>query len=161
MKKTIIGLSMALGLAGIASAENTVVVTHGAAKGGAASAALDFQSDGEARAFQFLLQLPKGASNVNTSKCLADLPKSHSGKCAASKDGSKVAVVVFSAANAALPVGIHSLGEISYRAPGGGQLNLDKMMVAGSDGSKSLPVSPKVVSVDDNARGQNRNERVK
>lgn len=153
--KTLICLAAAAGLyTGAASAaENTVLLTHGADRSGNVIAGLDLQTTGEASAFQFAIELPEGASNVNTANCLKGLPSTHTGMCG-SKNG-RVAVVVYSASNDVLPAGMLSLGEISFDAPKRGDISLDKIVLAGPKGS--LQAKGRVESLDRPQPGRGRN----
>jgi len=132
------------------AAGNTVVVTDvGNAKSGRV-VSLDLQSAGDVSAFQFALDLPAGAKNVNTSKCLSDLPKGYSGVCE-SKD-SRVAAVIFSSNNSPLPAGMVSLGTISFQ---GGQaksgIQVSELLGASPTGAATSVTSE--VATDNSAGG--------
>lgn len=149
--KTNIAFALALcfGFVASASADNTFVVTQGATKAGKQSLALDFQSSGDASAFQFLIKLPRDARNIDTSKCLAALPKTHTGVCQAAPKGGKVAVVVYSGSNTPLPAGIHELGTLSYSSSLMDKPALDKMVVSSASGQNSLPVAQEVATLNE------------
>lgn len=154
--KTIYAAAIALALVGSASAGNTVLLTDGQAKAGFRSAALDLDIADQASAFNFLVTLPKGAKGVDTSRCLAGLPKSHVGKCVASKDGSKVAVVVYSASNDALPTGLLQLGEIRYASAAKAGAGVEKITLASPAGTKALNANAKVVDLNQSENASNR-----
>ena len=95
-----------------------LLVTSSAAKGGNANAvALDYDSSGSATGLEFKLTVPKGAS-VDTSKCLAQLPKSHAGVCKYNAEAGVVIGMVFSDTNALLPKGLISIGTVSAQGKG-------------------------------------------
>ena len=119
MKKIIklAALSTAVVFAGSAAADE-LLVTSSAAKGGNANAvALDYQSSGAATGLEFKLTVPKGAQ-VDTSKCLSQVPKSHTGVCAYSSEAGIVTGMVFSDNNDLLPKGLVSIGTISVKGKG-------------------------------------------
>lgn len=112
LNKIMLGAALSVLGSGAAFAGNTIVVTDvGNAKAGRV-VSLDMQSAGDTAAFQFALDLPAGAGNVNTSKCLSELPKGYSGVC--ESKGGRVAAVIFGANNTPLPAGMISLGTISF-----------------------------------------------
>ena len=124
----------------------TILVTHGKAAG-RQSAAIDFQSDGNAFAFQFLLQLPKDAVKVDTGNCLTGLPSGFAGRCVAAQQGGKVAVVVYTTGQDTLPAGMLEIGQVSYSSTAKGGVEVDRIEVSSRDG-KPLGVSAKVVGLD-------------
>lgn len=136
------------------AADNTILVTHGATRG-AQLAAIDIQSSGEASAFQFGIQLPKGARNIDTSNCLSALPKTHTGTCQASEEKGRVAVVVFSVNNSTLPAGMLEIGQITFKGGSSQGLGLDHLVMAGASGQKTLGVTGRVEAVS-SERASNR-----
>lgn len=155
--KTLSAAAIALALVGSAAANNTVLLTDGQAKSGSRSVGLDLDISDEASAFNFLVTLPKGSKNVDTSRCLSGLPKSHVGKCVASKDGSKVAVVVYSASNQVIPAGLLELGEIRYAsAAKAGGAGVEKITLASPAGNKNLSATAKVVDLNQSENASNR-----
>jgi hypothetical protein len=128
--------------------QNEVLLTSDAAKGGNASlATLDLVTDGQATAFEFSIKVPKGVKNVDTSKCLADLPSSHNGNCVYREKFGDILVIAFSPVNAKLPAGIVSLGSIKVDNAAK-QLKVEEIVFAGDKGQRlpsaqgALPASP-------------------
>ena len=166
MKKfAILSLTLSLGVAsmafaaksqdvevGAAKAGNTILATYGMSKSAGGSVALDIQTDGEVTAMNFLVALPKGLKGLNIDNCLSGLPSTHTGQCKASKDGRKVAVVVYSVSNKPLPAGLVSLGEINYSSGARGEISIEKVTMAGESGHDSRAVDIQVVPVDVDVR---------
>lgn len=162
MKKfTILSLALSLALSGVAvagqstdvnangaKAGNTLLATQGISKSSAGSVALDVQTDGMVTAMSFLVRLPKGVQGLDIDNCLSKLPSTHTGKCRASKDGSKVAVVLYSPSNTPLPEGLVSLGEINYSSGAKGSVSIEKVTMAGASGHDSRAVDVQVAPVD-------------
>lgn len=71
--------------------------------------ALDLVSDGEVSGFSFFVRT--GGAKVDTSKCLAELPKGFSGGCQLGKDG--VYVLAVADAMTTLPAGATTIGYLS------------------------------------------------
>lgn len=111
-RKTILAAGLATIASGAIAAEK-VLLTGEASKSGKNFVSLDLDSDGSTSAFSFVVDLPADATNVDTKKCLADLPKTHQGECRALKNG-KLAVIAYSMQNASLSPGLVSLGSISF-----------------------------------------------
>lgn len=132
----------ALLLAGSASA-NTVVVTQEGRL-----VALDFQSTGDVSAFQFTVDLPKGVTNIDTSKCLSDLPKGYTGVCRAK--GNRVAAVVYSGDNKPFPADVVSLGTLNFR--GSIAKGTDEIVVSNMVGS--TPSGAEAASMKSDVSGQ-------
>lgn len=130
------------GMSSMAIADELVVTAGAAKKGG--SVALDLVTEGATVAFQFNLQLPKGvdASQVDLSRCVADLPKSHSGQCNVAKG--QIIGLVYNDQNIALPKGIVSIGQIGLK--GGlvrGGLTVSDF-VASDASAKAVPVKTSI-----------------
>lgn len=91
-------------------ADELVVTTE---KSGRANVAgLDYVSSGRATGLEFRLKVPNDAT-VDTSKCLAQIPKSHAGVCKFNNVEGYVVGMVFSDTNALLPKGLVSIGSIT------------------------------------------------
>lgn len=135
---------------GASASENTILLAEGVSKGGGNSLSIDLALTDDVSAFNFLIALPKGATNIDTSKCLSALPATHTGKCGVTAHGDKVAVVVYSANNQALPIGLTSIGEINYSkqlaSRRAGEVKLEKVKLASPRRGSS--VSFDVKSVD-------------
>ena len=121
--------------AGSALASEAVVHVNQAGKGANKVVGIDFQSGGDVSAFQFLITLPEDAKGVDVSGCLAGLPKSHTGLCQA-KDN-KVAGVVYSFSNEAVPGGLTSVGKITYKSTSKAKPVVGNV-VAGSKAGKEI-----------------------
>lgn len=150
-KSRILATAIGLLFAGVASA-NTVVVTQGGARA-SGLVALDFQSSGDVSAFQFTVDLPKGVSSIDTSKCLAELPKGFTGVCRSK--GNRVAAVVYSGNNTPFPADMVALGTISYSgsiAKDAGSIVVSNMVGSTPSGTESSGMKSDV-SLDNGARG--------
>lgn len=114
--KIIIKSLVAAGLVGVAcnvAAQQNVIVTSDASKGGRNFVSLDLANEGETGAFSFVIDLPADARNIDTKSCLAELPKTHQGECRVVK-GNRLAVIAFSLQNAPLAAGVVPLGSVSF-----------------------------------------------
>lgn len=98
---------------------NEVVATAGMEKS-RGHVSLDIVSDGNASGFQFSIPITANVRNfdksLDLSGCLADLPKTHTGKCVYRPKKNDILVIVYSLDNALLPEGVVGVGSI--RAPG-------------------------------------------
>lgn len=109
-------LAISLIMVGSASSNDLIVTVEKAASG--QGVALDFSSDGTASALQMRFKVGDAKkANVDLSKCVAGLPKSHSGECRFDKG--VLTVLVYSDTNATLPNGVVSIGTISFPRAGG------------------------------------------
>ncbi len=149
-----IAMLLAGGMLAGSAVANEVVLTHGQ---GANRLALDFVASGDATAFEFELALPKGSRNIDTSKCLAELPATHTGACKFNPDTGNVVVIVYSNDNRPLPAGIVSLGWI--QAPGGQAPLVQKLLVSDTTG-RSLPVSVSGQADDSGRRSERAAEKI-
>lgn len=91
-----------------ASSGDEIVVSIGQAKGHSAIS-LDVVSSGKTVAFNFAVSVPAGAK-VDTSKCLASLPKTHKGRCEF-VDG-EVRVIAYSESISPIPAGVMQIGTV-------------------------------------------------
>lgn len=104
-----------------ASVASDVLLTQSDSKK-AGVVALDVVSDGNASAFNFVIPLGiDGSRKVNPkqidlTKCLAELPKTHVGGCAYRAKKNDIAIFVYSPSNDLLPKGIVGLGTITAPA---------------------------------------------
>jgi len=112
MKTLKIALALiALGVAGVASASDTLILT-GDKSGKGTAVALDFSSSGSASAVEFRISVAGGEkASVNLRNCLTGLPKTHTGQCAFAKG--QVIGIVYSDSNALLPAGLLSFGSVA------------------------------------------------
>lgn len=120
----------------IAKESSVLVMADESRRGGAKVASIDFEAAEATSAFQMRMTLPADAKKIDTTNCLADLPKSHTGLCQAS--GNRVSLVVYSMDGKALNPGLVSVGRISYSTRVGGSIAIDKMMSAGPDARESV-----------------------
>lgn len=122
--------TLAIALSFGSASANEVVLTEDASKSSGRALALDFMSSGGATAFEFEIVVPKGAKGVDTSKCLSELPSSHTGACAYNPKTGRVVVLVYSGNNALLPEGVVSLGTISVDGMLKGSAGVEKVLVS-------------------------------
>jgi hypothetical protein len=138
------------------AAANEVIVTPGQ---GGNRIALDFMHTGEATAFEFEIRMPKGVKNVNTSKCVSEVPATHTGACQFNEKTGNLVVIVYSNQNDLLPEGVISLGFVD--APGvasaRAQPAVSKLLVGDVNGNP-LSVSNSAQSGSTNAATQAKEE---
>lgn len=106
--------ALLFGASSMASADELLVTAGTAKKGG--NIALDIMTEGSTVAFQFNILLPKGVdgSQVDLSRCVADLPKTHSGQCNVANG--QIIGLVYNDQNVALPQGMVSIGQIGINS---------------------------------------------
>lgn len=147
--KVSIFVGVCLAFFAFSAGADELLVTPSAAKAkGGAVYAIDFVSSGEAVALQFNIRLPKGinASKVDLSRCVADLPKSHTGQCSVAKG--HIIGLVFNDTNEPFAPGMVSIGKISIDASlAKSQKGLQISEFLVSD-SKAKPVSSTVTVVE-------------
>lgn len=115
MKKLIILTASSLFC--FAASADEVLVSSEVAKG-VEVVGIDYVSTNKAVAFDFQIEIPGGeAAKVDLSRCVADLPKSHTGQCSFAKG--KVIVMVYNDSNVALPEGVLKVGSVSIRGASG------------------------------------------
>lgn len=102
-----------LGGVSLAHADD-LIGTIAASRSGQNTVALDLVTSGESVAFEFVVKLPKGATNVDLSNCLKGLPSTHKGQCVHHEKTSEVIAIAYSTQNTKLPVGALSLGDVRY-----------------------------------------------
>lgn len=102
---------MFVALSQAVNAEELIVTSVAKAAGSAFS--VDVATDGAAVALQFNIDLPKGvkADQVDLSRCVADLPKTHQGQCSVAKG--QIIGIVYNDQNVALPSGVVPIGRIA------------------------------------------------
>ena len=137
------GMALVAGAVSAAGAGNNVWITEAKVKG-ANSFALDLETEGSVAAFQFFVKLPAGVreADVDLSKCLSALPKSHQGGCVF-KDG-QVRLGAFSPTLEAFPAGMTSIGSITIKGKGLGAVELTDVELS----DKSSKVIPSTVHVE-------------
>lgn len=132
MKAIISVLAGSILLASAVSANELIVTTENSASGQAA--ALDFSSDGNASALQMRFSVANtDKATVDLTKCVSDLPKSHSGECRF--EGGKLTVVVYSDSNATFPKGLVSIGTVSI-SKSAGPLTMTELLAFDASASK-------------------------
>jgi hypothetical protein len=117
---------------GGAAAANEVIVTPGQ---GGNRIALDFVNSGEATAFEFEIQMPQGVRKVNTAKCVAELPSTHTGACQFNEKTGNLVVIVYSNQNDLLPEGVISLGVVDAPGMARGAPAVSKLLVGDVNGN--------------------------
>lgn len=125
--------------------DSTILLNQVQGKGGTVLS-VDLVSGGDVSAFQYLITLPADAKGVNTSKCLADLPKTHTGICRAK--GNRVAVVIYSADNKPLPGGAQGIGMISYDSLAKAAPEVSKMVASSSKGGSAGSIKAEFAGSD-------------
>jgi len=120
-------------LSGGAMADQLLVTES--AKGASRAVGIDYVSSGSAVAFDFRIAIPGGESaRVDLSKCVADLPKSHSGQCSFVKG--EVIGVVYNDSNLALPKGALRVGSISINTISPDKASVAHFLAADKDANK-------------------------
>ncbi len=128
----VFSVGLALLAANTARADSDLVVTYGKSKMKGQVVNFDLQSDGTVTAYQFVVDLPKDASNIDLSKALSGLDKAHTGQVQAK--GNRVAAVIYSLDNTPLPAGMQSIGVISYQSKIGGQPKISNTLGSNAEG---------------------------
>jgi hypothetical protein len=125
-------LAFALALASTPAFADDLLGTFAKGKGGVNNMALDLVTSGESVAFEFVIEVPKGATNVDVSKCLSTLPATHIGKCQYNDKTREIIAIAYSTTNAKLPAGALGLGGISYTSlqKGGSGATIRDLVVA-------------------------------
>jgi hypothetical protein len=114
------------------AAANEVIVTPGQ---GGNRIALDFVHSGDATALEFHIQMPKGVRKVNTSKCVSEVPSTHTGACQFNEKTGNLVVIVYSNQNDLLPEGVISLGVVDAPGMGKGRPAISKLLVGDVNGN--------------------------
>lgn len=111
-----VGGMMALAMNHSHAAEELVVTALPMAKMNKDVISIDVATQGETVAIQFNIELPKGvdASQVNLSRCMADLPKTHQGECSVAKG--QIIGIAYNDDGIALPAGLVSIGKVEINA---------------------------------------------
>jgi hypothetical protein len=107
-------LALALGVFSFSASADDLIGTIGQGKGGRTTVALDLITSGESTVFEFVIDVPKGATNVDVSKCLSSLPSSHIGKCQYNAESGEVIGIAYSTTNALLQKGALDLGSVTF-----------------------------------------------
>ena len=120
-----------LGGASIAHADD-LLSTQAMTKGGRSTVALDLVTSGDSVAFEFVVKLPKGATNIDLSDCLKGLPSTHKGQCVHHEKTSEVIAIAYSVQNDKLPGGALALGNVRYTSllKGGEAATIEGLVVA-------------------------------
>ena len=138
-------LASVVSVAAIAKENTVLVLADQSKRAGPKALSIDFQAEEGVAAFQLRLTLPADAKKVDTSRCLADLPKSHTGLCKVF--GNRVAIVVYSMSGAELNPGLISVGKVTYSTREGGGVMVDKVVSSGRDAQKDV-VSGRVEAIN-------------
>lgn len=122
-----------IALSGAASADQLLVTES--AKGSSRAVGVDYVSSGDAVAFDFKIAIPGGEkARVDLTKCVADLPKSHTGQCSFVKG--MVVGLVYNDNNLALPKGTLSVGSITVSTPSADKAEVVHFLAADKDANR-------------------------
>jgi hypothetical protein len=129
--KKIIAIAI-LALTGSAAQADELLMTSSAA-GRAQAVGIDYVSSGKAVAFDFKIRVEGGEkASVDLSKCMADLPKTHVGKC--SFVNGTIIGLAYNDTNEPLPAGVFKVGSIGIS--GGGKPEVSYFLAADKDAVK-------------------------
>jgi hypothetical protein len=138
--KKIIALAVVLGTASFGVSADDLIATQAAGKGGRNTVAFDLVTSGESTVVEFVVQLPKGATNVDVSKCMTGVPSSHQGKCQYHEKTGEVIAIAYSSNNALFASGAIGLGSVSYDSLlKGGSAATIRDLVVGNDRGIEIP----------------------
>lgn len=114
MKNILMGVLFLSSLSVVAKNANEVMVTEAKISHGGKALALEIESDGNASTFQLFINVPGAkAKDVDLSRCLSNLPKTHTGGCVL-KDG-QIRLGAYSQSLAKLPAGVLQVGTVIVR----------------------------------------------
>jgi hypothetical protein len=113
-KSLVVALALG-GVSGVACADE-LIGTVAQGKGGQTTIMFDLATGGETTVFEFVVAVPKGATNVDVSKCLSTLPVGTTGKCQYSEKTGEVIAIAYSPTNSRLPEGVQALGSVSFKS---------------------------------------------
>lgn len=107
-------LAMILGAASFGASADDLIGTVGKGKAGRTTVALDLITGGESSVFEFVVEVPAGATKVDISKCLKTLPSTHTGECRYNEKTREVIGVAYSQSASLLPKGAVELGTVTF-----------------------------------------------
>lgn len=102
-----------LSCSAIASGGEVVLAEGQAKRSGGKDVSIDLVGASSASAFSFVINLPSDAANVDVSRCVSELPKSHVARCEKVSD-TRVAVIGWSAKLEPLGSDLVAVGRISF-----------------------------------------------
>jgi len=138
VKKILIGALLSCIAYGVQAAELVVTSVE---KGGVTFVSFDLVDANDVAGLQFSVSAEGLIGSIDTSNCLAALPKSFSASCNV-KDG-VVSIAGFApGADGALNGASVAIGQISFRSNGGGKVSISKAYTANSQAQDTeLPVA--------------------
>ncbi|MBI2397615.1 MAG: hypothetical protein HYV17_07435 [Xanthomonadales bacterium] len=146
--KFAVAASLLFAAAGVsAKSENAPLGMEVETKGGSKIMSLDFESAGDAASFTFRVVFPEGAKQIDTSRCLSELPKGFFGVCKV-YDGKVVAVTVNNSEGATFPAGMNRIGKLSYVSNSKAAPVIDTFEASDRNGEIAQMGSAKVQQVD-------------
>jgi len=151
-KKSIL-MGMILGAVCFSASADDLIGTVGKGKAGRTTVALDLITGGESSVFEFVIEVPKGATKVDTSNCMKGLPSTHSGQCQYNVDTGEVIGIAFSPSASVLPKGAVELGTVTFvdsLAKGGNEVKIRNLQVGNRTGS----AIPSNIQVEDALLGK-------
>jgi len=138
-------ITLLLAVVPVASfAGEMVVLTPAATKSGA-QISLDLVTEKPYAGFEFVVDVPAGAS-VDTTKCVADLPKGLDGACRFRPESNSVKFFVFMPAAGEMPAGRVAVGTLGVAAKGMNLSNLSVRDVRFADGLGEMRDASSVVA---------------
>ena len=146
-------LAMILGAASFGASADDLIGTVGKGKAGRTTVALDLITSGESSVFEFVVEVPKGATKIDISKCLKALPASHSGECRYNEKTGEVIGIAFSPTAALLPKGAVEVGTVTFvdsLAKGGNGVKIRDLQV----GTRTGVAIPSNIQVEDALLGK-------
>lgn len=108
-------LAIALGATSFAASADDLIGTIGKSRNGSTVVAIDLITNGDSSVFEFVVEVPKGAKNIDVSKCLSGLPSTHIGKCQYNEADGEIIGIAYSTTAATLPKGVVELGTVSFQ----------------------------------------------
>lgn len=146
-------LAMVLGAASFGACADDLIGTVGKGKAGRTTVALDLITSGESSVFEFVIEVPKGATKIDTSKCMKALPATHQGQCQYNAETNEVIGIAFSPSASILPKGAVELGTVTFvdsLAKGGNGVNIRNLQV----GTRTGDAIPSNIQVEDALLGK-------
>lgn len=107
-------LALALSVASFAASADDLLGMVSQGKNGRTTVAIDLATDGETTVFEFVVDVPKGATKVDVSKLLVGLPATTTGQAKYNEKTGEIIAIAYSPTNKPLPAGVVSLGTVSF-----------------------------------------------
>lgn len=109
-----LALGLALSVASFSSFADDLLGSVAQGSNGRTTVAFDLATGGETTTIEFVVGVPKGATNVDISKCFAGLPTSTTAKCQYNEKTNEIIAIAYSPTNTPLPDGLVALGSVSF-----------------------------------------------